>query len=407
LSLILVGVAVTAVLFLEYQRFLQTPIELVAEPDSEARIASDLDAEAEADSGSDSAHGVTSKTESGSEPQLEPGLEPEVASKAERTPESERSGDLAKRSDQRIFEIRPGTRLRDLATRLTDEGLISDPYFFIALAYQERLQNQIKAGEYALVNGMRPVDLLTMFAGGRSIQYPVTLIEGWTFREAVNSLADHEVLKRELSGLSDAELMQRIGIEDEDPEGWLFPDTYLISRDSTDVRLLKRAYARMKQVLGEEWEQRADDLPIETPYQALILASIIEKETGLAVERPDIAGVFVRRLQQGMRLQTDPTVIYGMGDDYDGNIRREDLRRATPYNTYVIDGLPPTPIALPGREAIHAALNPADGDALYFVARGDGSHHFSATLKEHNCAVRQYQLGGRCDMIKEASEESP
>ncbi|MCF7976930.1 MAG: endolytic transglycosylase MltG [Chromatiaceae bacterium] len=355
LSLILVGVAVSGVLLLEYQRFLQTPIELVAEP----------------------------------------------------APDSEPDVELTQRPDQRIVEIPPGTRLRDLAARLADDGLISDPYFFIALAYQERLQNKIKAGEYALVNGMRPSDLITMFASGRSIQYPVTLIEGRRFRDAVDSLASQEVLKLELAGLSDAEVMQRVGIEDEHPEGWLFPDTYLVTRESTDLALLKRAHARMKQVLSEEWDQRADGLPIETPYEALILASIIEKETGLAEERPDIAGVFVRRLQRGMRLQTDPTVIYGMGDDYDGNIRREDLRRATPYNTYVIDGLPPTPIALPGREAIHAALNPAEGDALYFVSRGDGSHHFSATLKEHNCAVRQYQLGGRCDMIKDAVEERP
>jgi len=350
LSLLFVGVVVAAVLLLEYQRFLATPIALVSE-----------------------------------EPAAEQSPQPK----------------------QILFPIRPGTRLRALATRLTDEGLISDPYFFIALSYQERLQDQIKAGEYALVDGMRPLDLLRLFASGRSVQYPVTLIEGRTFRDAVDSLADHEVLKHELSGLSDAELMRRLGIEDEHPEGWLFPDTYLVARKSTDVALLKRAHARMKQVLTEEWEQRAEGLPLETPYEALILASIIEKETGLAEERPDIAGVFIRRLRQGMRLQTDPTVIYGMGDAYDGNIRRQDLRQKTAYNTYVIDGLPPTPIALPGREAIHAALHPAPGDALYFVARGDGSHHFSATLSEHNCAVRKYQLGGRCEMIEARSREQP
>jgi UPF0755 protein len=307
----------------------------------------------------------------------------------------------------RLLEIRPGTRLRDLAWRLSDQGLISDPLFFVLLAYLQGLQNQIKAGEYAVDAGMRPSDLLRLFASGRSVQFPVTLIEGRTFRQAVDSLAQVPVLKHELTGASDAELMQAIGIPGDHPEGWLFPDTYMVARNSTDLELLKRAYRRMQQVLDEEWQQRSQDLPIETPYQALILASIIEKETGLAAERPDIAGVFVRRLRQGMRLQTDPTVIYGMGDDYDGNIRRADLRRPTPYNTYVIDGLPPTPIALPGREAIHAALHPAPGETLYFVSRGDGSHHFSISLREHNCAVRQYQLGGRCELIDEAEETQP
>ncbi|WP_201243905.1 endolytic transglycosylase MltG [Halochromatium salexigens] len=354
LSLILVGVALFGVLWFEYQRFLARPIELGAAPPSQVLGETSGAARAEAQTG------------------------------------------------PRVFEIRLGTRLHELAHRLRDEGLIDDPYFFIALAYQEQLQGQIKAGEYALTTGMRPLELLRLFARGRSIQYPVTLIEGWTFREAVESLADHDKLQHALADLSESEIMQRIGIDEPHPEGWLFPDTYLVARASTDVAVLKRAHERMQQVLNEEWEQRAEGLPLETPYEALILASIIEKETGLAEERPDIAGVFVRRLQRGMRLQTDPTVIYGMGEAYDGNIRRADLRRATPYNTYVIDGLPPTPIALPGREAIHAALHPADGETLYFVSRGDGSHHFSPTLEEHNCAVRQYQLGGRCHLIEEA-----
>ncbi len=406
LSLIFVGVVVTGVLWIEYQRFLSTPIELVshAQPDDQPSAQPDAEPSAEPDTES---HAQPSAANT-SDPEGEPDPhDPKAESQPELQPEPEAGDELARATDSILFKIRPGTRLRTLAERLTDEGLISDPYFFIALAYQKRLQDQIKAGEYALADGMRPLDLLTMFASGRSVQYPVTLIEGRTFREAVESLADNEILDHELTGLSDAELMQRLGIEDEHPEGWLFPDTYLVSRNSTDVEVLKRAHARMKQVLSEEWEARAEDLPIETPYEALILASIIEKETGLAEERPDIAGVFVRRLQKGMRLQTDPTVIYGMGDDYDGNIRRADLRRATPYNTYVIDALPPTPIALPGREAIHAALQPAPGDALFFVARGDGSHHFSATLKEHNCAVRQYQLGGRCGLIEDRSEDLP
>jgi UPF0755 protein len=374
LSLILVGVAVVGVLWFEYQRFLATPIEIVSAPAPE--VASEPGSSPESDAG--------------------PRSRPESAAWQASTPEAETG-----LPPRRVFEIAPGTRLRDVAARLADEKLISDPYFFIALAYQQGLQNQIKAGEYAVVDGMRPPDLLERFATGRSIQYPVTLVEGRTFREVVDELAEVPVLRRELTGLSDAEIMARLGMEEAHPEGWLFPDTYLVSRDSTDVELLKRSHARMKQVLQAEWEQRDEGLPLETPYEALILASIIEKETGLAEERPAIGGVFTRRLQRGMRLQTDPTVIYGMGDAYDGNIRREDLRTRTPYNTYVIDGLPPTPIALPGREAIRAALQPADGKALYFVSRGDGSHHFSATLDEHNCAVRKYQLGGQCGLLQD------
>ena len=181
----------------------------------------------------------------------------------------------------------------------------------------------------------------------------------------------------------------------EHPEGQLFPDTYAYPRGTHALHVVKRAYARMQTILGEEWAQREEGLPLTTPYEALILASIVEKETGLAAERPEIAGVFVRRLRKGMKLQTDPTVIYGMGAAFDGNIRRSDLTTDTPYNTYVRTGLPPTPIALPGRDAIHAALHPAAGDSLYFVAKGDGGHAFSATLEEHNRAVRRYQLGGQ------------
>ncbi|WP_462319785.1 endolytic transglycosylase MltG [Halochromatium sp.] len=395
LSLILVGVAVAGVLWFEYQRFLATPITLVAEPGSNtgAEPAIELDTQP--------------SVEPVIKPSVQSGIKPGRRAIAETETETAAEAGHEPTPQQILFEIPAGTRLRDLAERLTDEGLITDPFFFIGFAYQEGLQDQIKAGEYALVEGMRPPDLLRLFASGRSVQYPVTLIEGRTFREAVDGLANNPMLKHELSGLGDAELMERVGIEDEHPEGWLFPDTYLISRNSTDLEVLQRAHARMQQVLSEEWEGREEGLPLETPYEALILASIIEKETGLAEERPDIAGVFVRRLQRGMRLQTDPTVIYGMGDDYDGNIRRQDLRRETPYNTYVIDGLPPTPIALPGREAIHAALHPAAGDTLYFVSRGDGSHHFSETLREHNCAVRKYQLGGRCEMIDAQAEGQP
>lgn len=299
------------------------------------------------------------------------------------------------------FDLPRGTRLRELAQRLTDEGLIPNPYVFIALAYERGQQRSLKAGEYALPDRLLPADLLDLFASGRSIQFPVTLVEGRTFRDAVAGVAAAGPFTVELAGLSDQAVIARLGIDDTHPEGWLFPDTYLFPRGTTDTRILRRAHQRMREVLSEEWAGRQPGLPLETPYEALILASIIEKETGVAAERPAIAGVFVRRLQRGMRLQTDPTVIYGMGDAYDGNIRRSDLTRPTPYNTYVIPALPPTPIALPGRAAIHAALNPADGDALYFVSRNDGSHHFSATLAEHNCAVRHYQRNRPCAELVE------
>jgi len=303
--------------------------------------------------------------------------------------------------EQALFRVPAGATLRGVAHELADRRWISSRFLFMMLAYQTQQEEALKAGEYGIKNGMRPPELLALLTSGKSIQFPVTLIPGITFREAVNRVAENDVFKIELAGLSDEEIMQRIGLDAEHPEGWLFPDTYLFDRGTTDTEILKRAHQRMRSVLDEEWAKRGEDLPIDTPYQALILASIVEKETGVPAERPQIAGVFARRLQQGMRLQTDPTVIYGMGEDYDGNIRRDDLTRPTAYNTYVINGLPPTPIALPGREAINAAVHPKDGDALYFVARGDGSHHFSATLEEHNCAVRHYQLKRPCAQLVE------
>jgi len=303
--------------------------------------------------------------------------------------------------EQVIYKVEPGTTLRQVAGDFTIRRWISNPYNFMALAYLTGQQNALKAGEYGISDGIRPVALLELLTSGRSIQFPVTFVEGTRFRDAVAAIPDPGPFKIELKDLNDAEIAARIGIDDDHPEGWLFPDTYLFPRGTTDIRILKRAHQRMQQVLAEEWADRSENLPIDTPYEALILASIVEKETAVPEERPAIAGVFVRRLQKGMKLQTDPTVIYGMADDYKGNIRREDLRKATPYNTYVIEGLPPTPIALPGREAIHATLHPADGDALYFVARGDGSHYFSATLEEHNCAVRQFQLNRPCPSLKE------
>jgi UPF0755 protein len=303
--------------------------------------------------------------------------------------------------EQAVYPVADGATIRSVAHDLADRGWISSRFLFTVHAYLTGQENALKKGEYAIEPGMTPDDLLALFASGKSIQFPIAIVPGTTFREAVAKVGESRVFERELDGLSDEEIMQRIGLEAEHPEGWLFPDTYLFVRGTTDTEILKQAYRRMRDVLDEEWAARGDDLPIETPYEALILASIVEKETGKASERPRIAGVFTRRLEQGMKLQTDPTIIYGLGDEYDGDITREHLRRPTPYNTYVIPALPPTPIALPGREAIHAVLHPADGDELFFVARGDGSHYFSATLDEHNCAVRHYQLNKPCADLKD------
>jgi len=295
--------------------------------------------------------------------------------------------------DSMVFEVRRGAGLHQVATDLTEAGVLRHPYYLIALAIQRGDQAGLKAGEFALEQGMRPADLLQRLTSGVAIQYPITIVEGWTFRQAVAAIDADPRYGGDLAGRSDEALMEAIGHAGEHPEGRFFPDTYSFPRGATGLDVLRRAHARMEKVLAEEWAGRAQGLPIQTPYEALILASIVEKETAVPAERPAIAGVFVRRLRRGMRLQTDPTVIYGIGERYDGNIRRADLEEATPYNTYVIDGLPPTPIALPGREAIHAAVHPEPGDSLYFVARGDGTHVFSPSLGAHNEAVRRYQLG--------------
>jgi len=230
---------------------------------------------------------------------------------------------------------------------------------------------------------------------GAVIQHQLTIVEGWTFRQLMVAIKEHEAIRQTLEGLSDEEIMARLGKPDLHPEGQFAPDTYRFSRSTSDLEFLRRAHRILQDWLEQEWNQRAQSLPYQSPYEALTMASIIEKETGLESEREAIAGAFVRRLERKMRLQTDPTVIYGMGDRYNGNIRRADLRRDTRYNTYTRHGLPPTPIALPGLAALKAALHPASGSALYFVAKGDGSHQFSDTLDEHLAAVRRYQLKRR------------
>ncbi len=295
----------------------------------------------------------------------------------------------------RTYELVRGSNFIRVVNDLTRMGIVDEPRW---LRWYGRLSGQaarIQAGEYRLEPGLTPRGLLNELVQGRVRQHALTIVEGWNFRQLMAAVNAHQALRHTLQGQDDSTVMARIGRAGEHPEGRFLPDTYHFPRGTTDVAFLKRAYAAMEKVLAEEWARRAPGLPLKTPYEALILASIVEKETGLARERAAIAGVFIRRLQKGMRLQTDPTVIYGMGEAYQGNIRKRDLLRDTPYNTYRRGGLPPTPIAMPGRDAIHATLHPDDSDNLYFVARGDGSHHFSATLEEHNKAVIKYQLKGR------------
>ncbi|HHM06432.1 MAG TPA: endolytic transglycosylase MltG [Gammaproteobacteria bacterium] len=291
--------------------------------------------------------------------------------------------------------LTPGTTLGTVARRLVRAGVLERPAYLVLLARWRGDAARIQSGEYRLRTGMKPGELLDMLVSGKVVQHSFTIVEGWTFRDLLQALREQDTIKPTLTESSPGQIMAALGAPGQHPEGRFLPDTYHFPRGTTDVAFLRRAYEAMNATLAELWPKRDPGLPYDAPYQALIMASIIEKETALAGERAAIAGVFVRRLQKGMLLQTDPTVIYGMGAAFDGNIRRRDLTRETPYNTYVRRGLPPTPIALPGREALYAALHPAPGDALYFVSRGDGSHQFSATLVEHNKAVRRYQLGRR------------
>jgi UPF0755 protein len=294
-----------------------------------------------------------------------------------------------------LYTLHPGATARDLSRELYRRGAVPDAYTLVLWAYLRGDTRRLKAGEYRFRDGINARELLAQVTRGDVVSYAFTIIEGWSFAQLRTALGEIPKLRHTLSGASDDEVMARLGHAGQHPEGRFLPETYRYIAGMSDLDVLARAYRHMQRALEEEWAQRAPELPLAAPYDALILASIVEKETALADERGRIAGVFVNRLRRGMRLQTDPTVIYGMGADFDGNLRAKDLRTDTPYNTYTRAGLPPTPIALPGRASLHAALNPAATKALYFVARGDGSHVFSETLSEHNAAVITYQLKGR------------
>ncbi len=295
-------------------------------------------------------------------------------------------------NQEQVFVVTSGSSLNKIARTLQAEGLIDQPRYLTLLGRWYGHAENLKVGEFLLNPGMTPLQVLDKIVAGNVLQYKLTLVEGWTFKQVIQAINGHEKLNHELKGLNAEQIMQKLGKPDEHPEGRFLPETYQFTAGMTDLDFLKRAYEAMEKTLQQAWQQRDKGLPYQSPYEALIMASIIEKETGLPSERAEIAGVFVRRLKKNMRLQTDPTVIYGIGDSYDGNIRRRDLRRDTPYNTYTRHGLTPTPIALPGADAIHAALHPAAGNSLYFVSKGNGSHYFSASLKEHVNAVRKYQL---------------
>ncbi|MDH5257939.1 MAG: endolytic transglycosylase MltG [Gammaproteobacteria bacterium] len=297
--------------------------------------------------------------------------------------------------EDKTFVIKPGSAISTVVNKLISDGIVTDRSRFMWMVKHNDKARNIQAGEYIISADMTPKKILETFITGKVKQHSFTIVEGWNFKQLLVAIRGSDKITHTLTDKTPDEIMKILGHENEHPEGRFLPDTYKFPAGMTDKAFLKRAYDAMEAVLKENWPERNKDLPFKTAYEALILASIVEKETGVAREREQIAGVFVRRLKKRMRLQTDPTVIYGMGDAYNGNVRKKDLIKDTPYNTYRRKGLPPTPIAMPGAAAIKAALHPAEGDELYFVAKGDGSHYFSATVKEHNKAVRQYQIRSR------------
>jgi len=297
--------------------------------------------------------------------------------------------------EAKIYVVQPGTSLKAFTRQLYQEKVLPDAHTLVWIAAIRGHSRDLKAGEYRFRRGITVMEILDQVMSGRVVEYPLTIIEGWTFRQVMEALAAAPKLTHTLQGMKPRQIMASLGYPSLNPEGRFYPDTYYYSSGMSDILILQRAYQKMDKVLEEEWEGRQSGLPLKNRDEALTLASIVEKETGKAEERPIIAGVFIHRLRIGMKLQTDPTVIYGIGERFNGNLTVKDLRHPTPYNTYVIKGLPPTPIAMVGREALHAVLNPESTNALYFVSRGDGSHEFSENLAQHNRAVIKYQLKGK------------
>lgn len=300
---------------------------------------------------------------------------------------------LANTTDTTVV-IEPGTSFTAITASLERNGVIDQQRYRLYLSLYARFKGAaqaIKSGEYRIPPGQTPAQLLALLTSGNTVHYRVTIIEGWTFAEMRDAIAAQDALKHTLKGKTAGEIMAALGHPKQKAEGMFMPDTYFFPRGATDLSIYRRAYKAMQDFVAKAWAKRASDIAVDSPYEALILASIIQKETAVPAERKRISGVFTRRLKKGMLLQTDASVIYGI-DEFHGDITSEDLRTDTPYNTYINPGLPPTPIAMPGRASIVAALHPADGDALYFVARDNGTHEFSATLAAHNRAVRKYQL---------------
>jgi UPF0755 protein len=302
---------------------------------------------------------------------------------------------LVLRASPLDFRVVAGSSFRSAITQMQTAGVSVDSTLFAALARLQRAETTIKAGSYSISRDITPLQLLEKLTQGQVTMGQLTLVEGWTFKQWRVRLDSHPDLSHETKDLSEAAIIERLGLPVERLDGWLFSDTYLFDKHSSDLDLLARAARSMQLKLASEWAGRDEGLPYKSPHDALVMASIVEKETGRDADRTLVAAVFVNRLRKGMLLQTDPTVIYGVGDDFDGNLRKRDLQSDTPYNTYTRSGLPPTPIAMPGLASLRAALHPATSDVLYFVARGDGSSEFSRTLDEHNRAVNKYQRGGK------------